>query len=250
MKRLEDARVWVGGGVVAAVLVALAGWFLLVGPQLARAADLRDQTTQAEADSAALQAKVSGLKKQSGQLPTLIAKLTAAQAQLPPTADLSGLATQISAHADVAQVSVSDLSITGAAAVKSAAAAPAAAASPSAGASEGGTAGVSENAPAASPAAGAAAGQLYEVAVTVTTNGSLAHQRAFLDGLSKTGPRAVLIGATQLGAGADSGPGTSAGNGSLDSASTMTSDLTFFVAPQSATAVESLRQQLATANSG
>ena len=262
MKRLENVRVWVGGGVVAAILLAVAGWFLLVGPQLAHAAELRDQQEQAEQDNATLQAKVVTLKKQSQQLPTLVTDLRRAQAQLPPTPDLSGLATQINAHAAAADVTISSLTISGAEAVKSttAAAPAAAAASPSAGSGGTGSAtadsatATGDNAGGGSAAAGGAAGSgtgaVYAVTVSVTTGGTLAHQRAFLDRLSGVGPRAVLVGSTQLGAGADSGPGTVAGAGTLDAGSTMTSALTFFVAPQSAAAVTSLQKQLAAAQAG
>ena len=251
MSRLQDARVWIGGGVVAAVLILVAGWFLLLGPQLAHAADLRDQASQAQADNAALQGKVGELRRQNAQLPSLVADLRQARSQLPAASDLAGLTTEIGGHAAAAHVAVTSLTVAPATAAASTAAPAASGAASDEGGSGaaggGGAAGAAASPAPSAPAAGATApgatGKLYEVPVTVVTTGSLAQQRIFLTRLSTLGPRAVLVGSTQLGAGGSGGSGGT-DSASLDTASTMTTNLTFFVAPLSAAADAQLAKLL------
>ena len=56
---MNSTRTWTLGTAVVAVLLLVAGWFLLVSPQRSAAADLRDQVTaqQAANDAIALKTK-------------------------------------------------------------------------------------------------------------------------------------------------------------------------------------------------
>lgn len=261
MRRLDDARVWIGGGVVAVVLVLVAGWFLLVGPKLAQAADVRAQTAEARMANGALRTKVAGLRAQNARIPTLVGQLRTSIAQLPVTPEFAALTSQLGSKAAAAKVTLSSISIS--APSTAAAAAPGASAAGSgdgeaasgattpAPAAGSGTAGA-ETAGAGTSAASGIAGKLFQVPLTVTTSGTLAAQRAFLTAIQQLGSRAALVGATTVNAGAAEGgsAGPASGTGktgasSIDGGSTMTTNLTVFVAPQTATTAAELTKLLA-----
>jgi hypothetical protein len=65
----SSPRVWIAGTVVLCLALVAAGWFLLVSPQRAEAADLRDQTAAADQRNAQLEVRIAELKEEFAQLP-------------------------------------------------------------------------------------------------------------------------------------------------------------------------------------
>jgi len=259
VKRTDDARLWLAGGVVAAVLGVAFGWLVLIGPQISQAAALRSQAADQQASNTLLQARVGALRTLSAQLPALVTALGSARAQVPITSALSTFTDQLGRQATQSKVTVTSVAV--APAVAAADPTPAAGAA-SAGTASGTGAGAGANAGAgagSSPGAaggataGGPAGKLFAIPVTVITTGSLAQQRAFLTAV-RAGPRASVVTATRLGpgstaAGAAGAGGAAAGAGagsagSIERTSEMTTQLTVFVAPQTPAATAELTRQL------
>ena len=268
MKRTDDARLWLAGGVVAAVLAVAFGWLVLIGPQISQAAALRSQAADQQSSNTLLQARVGALRTLSAQLPALVTALGSARAQVPITSALSTFTDQLGRQATQSKVTVTSVAVAPAVAAADptpaagAASAAGAAGAASAGTASGTGAGAGANAGAgagSSPGAaggataGGPAGKLFAIPVTVITTGSLAQQRAFLTAV-RAGPRASVVTATRLGpgstaAGAAGAGGAAAGAGagsagSIERTSEMTTQLTVFVAPQTPAATAELTRQL------
>jgi hypothetical protein len=271
VKRTDDARLWLAGGVVAAVLAVAFGWLVLIGPQISQAAALRSQAADQQASNTLLQARVGALRTLSAQLPALVTALGSARAQVPITSALSTFTDQLGRQATQSKVTVTSVAVAPAVAAADptpaagAASATGAAGAASAGTASGTGAGAGANAGAgagSSPGAaggataGGPAGKLFAIPVTVITTGSLAQQRAFLTAV-RAGPRASVVTATRLGPGSTAAgaagaagasgaaAGASAGSaGSIERTSEMTTQLTVFVAPQTPAATAELTRQL------
>ena len=236
--RSQDKRLWLGGGAVLALLIVLAGWFMVVNPQLSAASATRDQAAAARDQNATLQTKNSKLKEQNDDTGALRSNLSAALAQLPSDGGLPSFTRQLSAQATSASVLLTSVIIgpatpvTGA--VGQAVIAPAAAeasATPAAGAT----------AAAAVPASG-----LVQMLITLTATGLGRHDLAFLRAIQWNGPRRALVTAVQLapsGSGSASAGGASTGTG-VDGPCTLSLTLTIFSAPMSPSAQAALEKLL------
>ncbi|HTZ43033.1 MAG TPA: hypothetical protein VMB79_04165 [Jatrophihabitans sp.] len=213
MNALQSERTWIAGGVTALAVLAAGAWFGVIGPELSHTSSLRSQTTDAQAQNSFLQAKVTRLRRQSENLPALVTQLQGRLLALPVDASYSQLTVQLNSQAAQSHVTLTDITIGGPGPVA-------------------GTAG-------AAPSA-AAAGSTFVIPVTLTSTGSFAAQRSFLDAIQHTGPRAALVSSAQL----DAGGETAAA--SIDPGSTMTTKLSVFVTPVSQAAADQLRTELET----
>ena len=194
------------------------------------------------------------LKRQSAQMSTLVAGLRTVRNQLPISSNLPAVIDQLTTQARESRVSITSLSIGSATAAGGGVAAATAGstsdstdsggssastptASPSAtGATTGSTAGTAATGTTATAAG--PAGQLFQIAFTVITSGSLAQQEAFLTAVQYAGPRTALVTSTQLGSGQNSE--TSA----IGLSSSLTTQLDVFVAPQTPAVAAQLLKQL------
>jgi Tfp pilus assembly protein PilO len=104
-----SVRMWRIATAVGVVAILLASWFLLVGPQRAKAAELEVETASQQAASQQLESRISLLKKQSEELPAQEAKLAAIQQRIPATASIPTLIRTLSGLASGANVSVTAL---------------------------------------------------------------------------------------------------------------------------------------------
>ena len=96
---MTRTRTWIAGTAVLAVLIAIAGWLLLIGPQHSEAAELREATRGQRSTNAALQVRLDELVAKSADLPALQARLGAARSRLPGQADLPELIRSLTAGA-------------------------------------------------------------------------------------------------------------------------------------------------------
>lgn len=229
----QDKRVWRGGAALLAVVIVLAGWFLVVDPQLSAASSARDQTVAADQQNQALQARNDDLKAKNDDHGALQAGLSAALAQLPSDGALPAFTRQLSAQATAAGVVLTSVIIGAATPVAAAggavpSAAAAAAADPSA-------TGAAAATPAAAPAA---APGLVQITITINATGLGRRDLAFLRAIQWTGPRRALVSALQL---APAGGDTKAG---IDGQCTLTTTLTIFSAPLSPSAQADLEKLL------
>lgn len=82
-------KIWIGAGLVAALLLAVIAYFFLISPQNAQASDLHAQTSDAQVSNAVLQSKINSLRADQSNLATYKATLAADRAALPATDDMS-----------------------------------------------------------------------------------------------------------------------------------------------------------------
>lgn len=202
MNSLQDRRLWIGGGVIVALLIVVASWFLAINPELSSADSLHGQAESAETANVASQAKLNTLKKKSEQSDQLVQSLASALDALPPEDALPALTRQLSAQANDAGVILNSITI---------------------GAS--GAAGAPAGAPTANSTAG---GGLVSTSVTLTVEGTLVHQLAFLHEVQVDGPRRALVTSTQV------TPNSGGSGGSIDGSSNVTIAMNVFSQPQNA----------------
>jgi hypothetical protein len=215
MSALQNDKVWIGGGAAAATLLIAGTWFLAIGPELTHASSLRDQTRSTQLQNTVLQSKTNRLRQDSANLPKLTGQLRAQLDSLPVGSDLAEYSRQLDRQATASRVDLRGITVGAPGAVTAT------------GASGGGPG-----------TGGAAAGRLFGIPITLTTVGPLSSQRSFLTALQDDGPRASLVGSTKI-----VPTGTQAVN-SIDPGSSMTTQLTVFVAPRSATDTAQLNSEL------
>lgn len=211
MNALKSERFWLVGGALAAVIVAAAGWFGAVGPQLSNASSLDSQTLDAQTQNMTLQAKIR--KLQHADMTALTASLQQTRSALPIETDIAGYTHQLSGYAVQNHVTVTGIN---AAAPVSATAKP--------------------GQPAV-PVAGSAAGGLFALPLTVIVKGSIANDLAYLKAV-QADPRAALVTSAQLANDASK-------TGDLTQ---LTIQMQVYVAPQTPELTAALEKQLATSS--
>lgn len=102
-------RVWVAGTVLLAVLVSAAGWFLLISPKRAEAAELEQQTEATELSNQQLETRIAQLKEQFAELPQYQAELAAIQQAMPGDPALPTLVRTLDDMADRHEVTLMSL---------------------------------------------------------------------------------------------------------------------------------------------
>ena len=213
---LQDRRVWFASGLVAAVLLAAASWFLLIGPKSAAADALHAQAADRQAQAATLAAHNAKLRAANRHIAQLRADLATAVHAVPPDTDLPAFTEQVNAAAVRGAVTLTSMSVGGVAPVSA------------------------SGAPAASTSGGGATAQ-YAITLTLLTQGPQQHQIDFLRAL-RSGARRVVVTSTQLNVPTDARAGT------VDARTTMTTQVTVFSAPMSAAQRAQLRTMLGTGN--
>jgi hypothetical protein len=225
MKRLEDSRIWLAAGVLIAVVIGAISWFVVVGPELSTASDLRTQAAETRLQNEALQSTTLTLKAKSTRLVEYTSSLEAALAALPYDSGLPALTRQLNAQARAHDVVVTSVVVGGVTEIE--AATPAPAADEAAGTT-----------PDAEPPAVTAAGGLFALQVTVQAEGSLRDQLAFLRTVRADGPRRTLVTDVQV------SPGTGSQRTSVDRKATLALEMKAFSAPKTPTQVDELKKLL------
>lgn len=103
------SRKWTMGTALVALLVLVAGWFLLISPKRAEVADLQAQADDQAATNSSLQVELELRKQQNKDLPEKQAELAELRTQIPETSDLTGYIRElqdIARQADVGLVSM------------------------------------------------------------------------------------------------------------------------------------------------
>lgn len=224
------ARFWRIGGIAAAVLLMVAAWFALVGPQRQEAAALDlDTATQVE-EAGRLQARISLLKKMSQELPAQEAKLAGLQQRMPTTVALPTLIrnlTTVAANSRVIVASVTPGRPTPVIDPRAVRSAPAPTASDGAETSTDDA----ESTPAAPRAAAPVGPQVQAVNLSIVACGTFAQVRNYLGQLEDM-RRLVAVSNVNISRG-------SCADGSPDSDLTATIGASTFVLPAEAVAATS-----------
>lgn len=186
------------------VIVAVAGWFLLLSPRLAIAGDLNDQRDGVETANAVTRTQISELREMKDQIGQAKADADLLTRRFPPTAEQSvlfNLVQQAAASAGLPASKISTLTISvptlgtsdGSVTLPETAAAPA----------DSGTV-PSDPSATAAPAAAPMSGQLASMTVDVTVSGSKDRLAAFVRALENT-DRAFLVTAINVAESGDAG---------------------------------------------
>lgn len=85
---MTETRKWTLGAALIAVLILVAGWFLLISPQRAEVASLQTEAQSQDDANAALATELSVLKQQNKELPEKQAELAVLQTKIPQSPEL------------------------------------------------------------------------------------------------------------------------------------------------------------------
>jgi type IV pilus assembly protein PilO len=184
-------RLWIIGGVLAAAVLLIAGWFLLISPEKAEADRLQGEAETAQAQVATLRSRLADLERENADLPRYRSELDRARKALPATADSEKFLEQLQRAGEAAGVFLQ---------------------------------GVNVGDPAKLEGSDVA---MHHLSVAVTVTGGAAEAEEFLDQVQRVQPRAVLVESVTLGGGDDEGAEGTEGGGAL---STVV-NLKIFVAP-------------------
>lgn len=166
--RTDGAIKWYAGSALAAVLVLVAGWSLLVSPQRANAEEINVSAEARVAANMATERQIASLKAQYKDLPVLEQQLAAVRGRIPQAPNLPGLLRSLTTTAKTAGVDLKSVT-------------------PSVPAAIGGGSGAG-----ADGAGLAAPGQVNQVPMALAVEGKFANIRLFLSGLEAM-PRSFLV---------------------------------------------------------
>jgi Tfp pilus assembly protein PilO len=94
---LTNPKIWIAGTAALCAVIVLAGWFLLISPKNAEAADLRSQTESTIVTNEQHEVRLAQLKADFAQLPQHKAELAAIQKAMPAEAQLAALTRELTA---------------------------------------------------------------------------------------------------------------------------------------------------------
>ena len=217
MARDKVEKLWIGGGVVAAVAVSAAVWMFAVSPELSDTHNIRSQTANTQAQNSALETNVTKLQAEYAHIGKLRATLKAAHEALPASLALSEFTQQISTQARQNHVSVTTLTAGEPGAVEPPQSTSSSTPTESSSASE---------APTASSAGTVPTTGLYSIPISVSVAGSQNAMIDFVNSVQHDGPRAALVSGATLA----STPGTTARQAPAKGPTTLTLQMQVFVA--------------------
>ncbi|GGK57178.1 hypothetical protein Ppa06_15380 [Planomonospora parontospora subsp. parontospora] len=172
-------RLWIIGGVLAAAVLLVAGWFLLISPEKAEADRLHGDAETAQTQVATLRSRLADLERENADLPRYRSELTEARKALPATADSEKFLEQLQQAGEAAGVFLQGVNVGDPAKLE-------------------GTDAV-----------------MHHLSVAVTVTGGAAETEEFLDQIQRVRPRAVLVESVTLG-GADDEDTEGAEGGALN----------------------------------
>jgi Tfp pilus assembly protein PilO len=182
MPRSQAERLWLLGGAIAALLLVLIGYFLLISPQRSQTSSTDAQVSSAQLQNSTLQSRIDTLQRQNKDLATYQSALKQAQLALPATSGLPAFLRTLQTIGSATQTTVAALSVN-----------PPISLTPTTGATAP-TPSSSAPTSASSTGTSAAAGpSIYALPITAQVIGSPAQLEAFLTQLQAVQPRAVLI---------------------------------------------------------
>jgi Tfp pilus assembly protein PilO len=211
--RLDSTAKWYGGAALAAVLVLLAGYFLLVSPTRSTADEVSAQVQAQNDANDATQLRIDALKAQYKNLPDLQKDLAALQTHLPTTPQMPALLRSLSTAA--ARSGVTLVSVTPA--------------NPTALSTNGQAAGPLTSANASAP------GAVSDYPVAIAIQGNFANVKLFMASLEAI-PRSVLVTGLNVTRAGESQGGVDASSTANGALKAMISAHVFSATPGSAVA--------------
>ena len=181
---MNKPQTWYIGAGVAALLVLVAGWMLLIAPARASADQLAVDTETAQARNAATAGQITQLKEQAKDLPAQQLKIAEVRSRIPENPALPSLIRALSASAKSAGISLDKLTP----AVPSLAAPPA----------------TSTGAP--TVGGGVAPGQVSQIPLQLEITGKYANIRLFMNSIEQL-QRSFLVTALSIDRDSSKAPG-------------------------------------------
>jgi Tfp pilus assembly protein PilO len=192
--RFDGAAKWYLGAGLAAVLVLVAGMFLLVNPARSNADDINTQAQAQQQINSVTQAKINALKIQYQNLPTLQKQLAGIQVHIPQTPQTASLLRALSAAAANARVDLKSVSPANP--------------TPLATGSKASTSGGSD------PTQLLTSGQVNDLPVAIALQGDFPNIELFLNNLEQM-PRSVLVTGVEVDRATTAVSSTTTANGEL-----------------------------------
>jgi hypothetical protein len=221
-------RLWIIGGALAAVAIAVLAYFVGISPQLAQAKAADQQKTQAQAQLQQAELALASLKRQYASIGALTAQLAAVQQSVPGTTKVTDFVRQVQGQAAASGAAIDSITVgeptpyapqaaagTGATPATSGArstASPAATVAPTSPASG----------PAPTPSANATAAAVTPplatdpsvtasnfvlLPVSISASGAQPALMSFTKQLQETGPRLFLVDSIDVNVGGAGAPG-------------------------------------------
>lgn len=206
MGGVQDKRLWLGGGIGLAVVIALLSWFFVINPGLTTAGARRDAAVTVQQQNVVLAGKLTTLRRENSHLTQLTANLQTALDALPFDTGLPEFTRQLNSQAADSGVELASIAVS--AAKTATGSAPSTTGTP------------------------VTAGAILAIPVTVIANGTTAEQLDFMNSVQVGGPRRALVLSVQL----DQASGSRG--------ETMTLLVNVFTAPLSQTAQAQLEKLL------
>ena len=238
-------RIWIAGGVFAALLMVLIGYFMFISPQRSQTRDVHSQESVAQQQNQVLRSRINQLAVQSKDIAKYVAAYKQAELAFPDQSGLPDFLRSLQAIGNATLANVNSLTV---AAPKDVTAQKHTGSSSAASSSSSSSSSSQTNAAAA--AAGdqtttpktvtGGANHVYSVAITVTVSGTIAQLDQFLVQLQSVQPRAVLITTVTQGDSASSTATTVAKNSPVTA---LNVTMLAFVKPSNAAQAASLASQ-------
>lgn len=205
--RSQNSRLWLGLGVVLALLMVVPTYLLVIAPHRATTSSFESDTDAVAMQNTALAAKAAQLREKDENRAELTQTLATALSELPWETKLPEFSRQLTRHAAKRGVDITSISVGSA----------------------------------STPGTPAEAGvdpatTVRAVPITVVTTGAALQQLFFLRDVQQTGPRRALVTTTSM---------IPTDTGTLEETSTMTTQLVVFSSPVTHDIREQLRDILA-----
>ncbi|MFC4242432.1 hypothetical protein ACFOYW_03525 [Gryllotalpicola reticulitermitis] len=104
-------RLWMLGGAVVAVAIAVLAYFVGIAPQLAQAQTAEQQKAQAQTQLQQTEVALATLKKQYASIDQLTAQLTALQQSVPGTTNVTDFVRQVQGQASATGSTITSISV-------------------------------------------------------------------------------------------------------------------------------------------
>ncbi len=195
-------RMWRVGAALAAVIMLVVAWFLVLSPKRQQVAELNASTVDQRQAADQLRGRISLLKKMGEEVPAQEAKLAAIQQRMPTTMALPSLIRQLSSVASQAGVQLAGITPARPSDVSSTVPVDHGSSTPGAAGAAGGQA-TTPTRPAATGEASPTVSttQLRAATVSITVCGSFAQLRTYLQGIESM-RRVVAVSAVDITRGA------------------------------------------------
>ena len=107
---MTRARLWIIGGILASLLLFVAGYFLVISPMRSEAEQIQQQAIDLDTQNQIASQRLAQLKKQAVEVPAQLDRIEAVRRKIPADLDVGPLITDLSSQAGAAQLDLNSIS--------------------------------------------------------------------------------------------------------------------------------------------